>query len=176
MIICPETDSAVHTIPASAMTKNIPVVPETPNLRRMTDETMIVSIVIPDTGLRAVVAIAFAATDAKKNEKASARASAMSVAASVLLSVPKKTPVTSAARTVPTRIDERDTSRSVRSPAAPPAARNAFAAVPNEPATIFRDFRIPKMPAVAIAPTPMRRTYFAKIAAALIWAIGTVPG
>ena len=67
----------MQTIPAIAMTKNIPVVPETPNFRRMTDEMMIVSIVMPETGLRAIVAIAFAATDAKKNEKPSARASAI---------------------------------------------------------------------------------------------------
>ena len=77
MIVWPETDSAVQTMPAIAITKNIPVRPETPNSSRMTDEMMIVSIVMPDTGLRAVVAIAFAATDVKKNEKTSTRARPM---------------------------------------------------------------------------------------------------
>jgi hypothetical protein len=35
------------------------------------EEMMMVSMVIPDTGLRAVVAMALAATEAKKNEKTS---------------------------------------------------------------------------------------------------------
>ena len=48
-------------------------------------------------------------------------------------------------------------SRSVRSPAVSPR-RNACSATPNEPATIRSDFRIPKMPAVAMAPTPTKRT------------------
>ena len=74
MIVWPETESAVQTIPAIAMTKNMPVRPETPNSSRTTDEMMIVSIVIPETGLRAVVAIALAATDVKKNEKTSVSA------------------------------------------------------------------------------------------------------
>ena len=64
-------------MPAIAMTKNIPVVPDSPNFRRTTDEIMIVSIVIPETGLRAVVAIALAATEVKKNEKTSIRTSAI---------------------------------------------------------------------------------------------------
>ena len=36
--------------------------------------------------------------------------------------------------------------------------RNARAATPNDPATMRIDFRIPKIPAVAIAPTPTNRT------------------
>src|SRR5665811_1539397 len=71
VIACPETESAVHTIPAIAMTKNMPVVPDNPNCSNTTDEMMTVSMVMPDTGLRAVVAIAFAATDVKKNENTS---------------------------------------------------------------------------------------------------------
>src|ERR1035438_462234 len=68
-MVWPETDKAVHTMPAIAITKNMPAVPDMPNRSNTTDEIMTVSIVIPDTGLRAVVAIAFAATEAKKNEK-----------------------------------------------------------------------------------------------------------
>ncbi len=49
-------------------------------------------------------------------------------------------------------------SRSVLSRLCSPPARNALTAMPNEPATIFKDLMIPKMPAVAIAPTPMKRT------------------
>ena len=63
----------MQTMPAIAMTKNIPVGPERPNFRSTTDEIMIVSIVMPETGLRAVVAIALAATDVKKNENTSIR-------------------------------------------------------------------------------------------------------
>ena len=69
MIVCPETESAVHTMPAIAITKNIPVVPERPKRSSTTEEMMIVSIVIPETGLRAVVAMALAATEVKKKEK-----------------------------------------------------------------------------------------------------------
>ena len=68
VIAWPETDSAVHTMPAIAITKNMPVVPETPNRNSTTDEMMMVSMVMPETGLRAVVAIAFAATEVKKKE------------------------------------------------------------------------------------------------------------
>ena len=60
-MVCPDTESAVHTIPAMAITKNMPVGPSRPKRSRTTDEKMIVSIVIPDTGLRATVAMAFAA-------------------------------------------------------------------------------------------------------------------
>ena len=74
MMVWPETESAVHTIPASAITKNMPVVPETPKRSSTTEEMMMVSMVMPDTGLRAVVAIALAATEVKKNEKTSASA------------------------------------------------------------------------------------------------------
>ncbi len=75
-MVCPETESAVHTIPASAMTKNMPVVPETPKRSSTTEEMMMVSMVMPDTGLRAVVAMALAATEVKKNEKTQGQADA----------------------------------------------------------------------------------------------------
>src|SRR6266704_942327 len=81
VMACPDTESAVHTMPAMAITKNMPVVPETPNCSNTTEEMMIVSIVIPETGLRAVVAIALAATDVKKNENT--RVSAMPTATAV---------------------------------------------------------------------------------------------
>ena len=57
-MVWPDTDSAVQTMPAMAMTKNMPVVPDRPNCSRTTDEMMIVSMVMPETGLRAVVAMA----------------------------------------------------------------------------------------------------------------------
>ena len=56
----------MHTMPAIAITKNIPVVPESPNFKSTTEEIITVSMVMPDAGLFAVVAMAFAATDAKK--------------------------------------------------------------------------------------------------------------
>ena len=37
-------------------------------------------------------------------------------------------------------------------------ADTAFSAMPNEPATMRSDLMMPKMPAVAMAPTPMKRT------------------
>ena len=57
-MVCPDTDSAVQTMPAMAITKNIPVVPDNPNCSSTADEMMMVSMVMPDTGLRAVVAMA----------------------------------------------------------------------------------------------------------------------
>src|ERR1017187_29195 len=71
VIVWPETDKAVHTMPAIAITKNMPVVPDIPKRSNTTDEIMTVSIVMPDTRLRAVVAIGFAAAEVKKNEKSS---------------------------------------------------------------------------------------------------------
>ena len=71
MIVCPDTESAVHTMPAIAITKNIPDCPLMPKRSSTTDEMMTVSMVMPETGLRAVVAMAVAATDVKKNEKTS---------------------------------------------------------------------------------------------------------
>ena len=69
-----------------------------------------------------------------------------------------------------------DMSRSVRSRPSASPCWNAFAAIENEPITIFSDLTIPKMPAVAIAPTPMKRTYQRKICAALILEIGIGAG
>ena len=65
-MVCPDTDRAVHTMPAIAMTKNIPVGPDRPNCNSTTEEMMMVSMVMPETGLRAMVAMAFAATEVKK--------------------------------------------------------------------------------------------------------------
>ena len=68
VIACPETDNAVHTIAAITITKNMPLVLDTPNLSKTAQEMMIVSIVIPETGLRAVVAMALAATDVEEGK------------------------------------------------------------------------------------------------------------
>ena len=154
MIVCPETESAVQTIPAIAITKNMPVRPETPNSSRITDEMMIVSIVMPETGLRAVVAIALAATEVKKNEKTSTRARPISSTTDVAPRLPRKIATATEDTTTPTRIFVIAMSRSVRSIPSPSPCRNAFAAMEKEPTTIRSDFRMPKMPAVAMAPTP----------------------
>jgi len=49
-------------------------------------------------------------------------------------------------------------SRSVRSWVAASLLRNTRSAIPKEPATMRNDRTMPNMPAVAIAPTPMKRT------------------
>ena len=157
-MVCPETDSAVHTMPAIAMTKNIPAWPLMPNRSSTTDEMMTVSMVMPDTGLRAVVAIAVAATDVKKNEKTS-------------VSSESERDV-SAARQQRAE-EDRDGGRRNRRrrPAAPsPGCRDRCARRSRRRdgtpvrrwrttrATIRSDLMMPKIPAVAMAPTPMNRT------------------
>ena len=117
-----------------------------------------VSIVIPDTGLRAVVAIALAATDVKKNENSRASATPVITTAGALFRLPRKTPMASALTTTPSRMLTMGRSRSVRSPDAAPPPRNAFSATPKESATMRSDFTMPKIPAVAMAPTPTKRT------------------
>ena len=67
-------------------------------------------------------------------------------------------PTESAAMATPISILLTERSRSVRSCAWAPPALKALAAMENEPMTIGRLRMIPKMPAVAIAPTPMKRT------------------
>ena len=59
------------TTPAIAITKNIPLGPDTPKRSSTTEDTITVSIVMPEIGLRAVIAIALAATEVKKKEKTS---------------------------------------------------------------------------------------------------------
>ena len=68
---CPEAHSAAHTMPAIAITKNMPVVPERPNFSSTTAEMITVSRVMPEAGLFAVVAMALAATEVKKKAKSS---------------------------------------------------------------------------------------------------------
>ena len=105
MMVWPETDSAVQTMPAMAMTKNMPVVPAMPKRSSTTDEMMIVSIVMPETGLRAVVAMALAATEVKKNEKSSVSADAdQRRAPAWRRRLPKNTATASAPTTTPTRM------------------------------------------------------------------------
>ena len=145
-------------MPAIAMTKNIPVRPDTPNSSSTTEEMMIVSIVMPDTGLRDVVAMALAATEVKKNEKTSTSASPMSATTEVAPRLPRKIATAIAETTTPIRICMIAMSRSVRSTFPVSPWRNARAAIENEPTTILSDLMMPKMPAVAIAPTPMKRT------------------
>ena len=57
-----------------AMMKNMPVVPERPKRSSTTEEMMTVSMVMPEAGLLAVVAMALAATEAKKKAKSSVSA------------------------------------------------------------------------------------------------------
>ena len=157
-MVCPDTDSAVHTMPAIIMTKNMPVGPERPNCNSTTDDTMMVSMVMPETGLRAVVAMQSAATDVKKNEKKTTRISPATTTAGDVPRVANMMATPIALTTTPIRIAITEMSRSVRSSAAPSPPRNAFIATPNEPATTRSDFTMAKMPAVAMAPTPTKRT------------------
>src|SRR5215469_14385399 len=87
---CPDTQSATQTIPDNAMTKNIPVAPERPNLSSTTAETMTVSNVMPDAGLFAVAAMALAATVVKKNEKSSVSTRPSAKTLQVTCNCPKK--------------------------------------------------------------------------------------
>src|ERR1022692_4507092 len=139
---CPEVESAVHTMPAMVITKNMPVVPESPNRNSTTDEMMMVSMVMPETGLRAVVAMALAATEVKKNEKSSVSARPTRIAAGEAARLPSKMATPMALTITPISIASMEMSRSVRSKPASPAAlaswprRNARAAMANDPATI----------------------------------------
>src|ERR1017187_2709939 len=130
-MVCPETERAVHTMPASAMTKNMPVVPERPNRSSTTEEIMMVSMVIPDTGFRAVVAMALAATDAKKNENTSVRASPAKITAGEPERLARKAATAMALAITPSRMAMTEMSRSVRSPWVSPR-RKARMAMPNE--------------------------------------------
>src|SRR5208337_3693854 len=150
VIVCPETDNAVHTIPAMAITKNMPEVPDKPNRSNTADEIIIVSMVMPETGLRAVVAMALAATDVKKKEKTSVSASPIATAVQDAARWPRSMATPIAPTTTPRKMDIIGMSRSVRSSAAPPLLRNTRKAIPNDPATMRNDLTMPKMPAVAI--------------------------
>ncbi len=70
----------------------------------------------------------------------------------------KNTPIATVAMTTPIRMVVIGMSRSVRSRLVSSPWRNALAAMENEPATMRSDLMMPKMPAVAMAPTPMKRT------------------
>src|ERR1035437_3883666 len=114
-------ESAVHTMPAMAITKNMPVGPESPNRRSTTQEIMMVSMVMPETGLRAVVAMALAATEVKKKEKSSVSARPARTAAGDPLRLPRNAATPMAETITPSRIDITEISRSVRSgPASAP--------------------------------------------------------
>ena len=134
-MVWPETDSAVQTMPAIAMTKNMPVVPERPNLSSTTDEMMIVSIVMPDTGLRAVVAIALAATEVKKKEKTSVSSRPTRRRGACCRGFRRRSP-TPSADTTPDQDRHHGHVPVGALDAAPSPLRNAFAAIENDPATI----------------------------------------
>src|SRR6188474_3769974 len=91
VMVWPETESAVHTMPAIIMTKNMPVVPERPNWSSTTDDTIMVNMVMPETGLRAVVAMHRAATEVKKNEKNRTNTTPMAATAIDEWSLPSST-------------------------------------------------------------------------------------
>ncbi len=63
-----------------------------------------------------------------------------------------------ALRITPSSREITGTSRSVRSTPSASPCRKARSAMVNDPATIFSDLMMPKMPAVAMAPTPMNLT------------------
>jgi hypothetical protein len=108
--------------------------------------------------LRAVVAMALAATEVKKKEKARVSRSPTSITSSEVPRVLKNTAAPSALRTTPSSITFAGRSRSVRSWSWASPWRKARTAMPKEPTTTRRDLTMPKIPAVAMAPTPMRRT------------------
>ena len=117
-----------------------------------------VSIVMPETGLRAVVATALAATEVKKNEKTSVSARPAATTASETGKCPRNAATAIAPRMTPIRRAMTGMSRSVRSACAASPWRKARNAMPNDPATTRSERMIPTMPAVAMAPTPMKRT------------------
>ena len=117
-----------------------------------------VSIVIPETGLRAVVAMAFAATEVKKNEKMSVRARPMATTLQEGARCPRSMATPMAPSTIPRKMAIIGTSRSVRSSVAVSLLRNTRSAIPNELATMRNDLTMPNIPAVVIAPTPTKRT------------------
>ncbi len=148
VIVCPDTDSAVQTIPAIAITKNIPAGAAQPEPQQHHDEMMIVSIVIPDTGLRAMVAMALAATEAKKNEKTnvSTRPTTMTDGEPEML-VKNTATASGAQHHAEQDGDERDVAvRALEGVGALGPQRKALNAIENEPATTRRDLMMPKMP------------------------------
>ena len=158
-MVWPETDSAVQTIPAMAITKNMPVVPESPNRSSTTAEMMMVSIVIPETGFRAVVAMAFAATEAKKKEKTTVSARPHSDHRQGRVELSQENRHADCAEN--DSDEDRDRGdvpvralQTVRRALCGKSARRSQ----KEPATILSDLMMPKIPAVAIVPTPMKRT------------------
>ena len=117
-----------------------------------------VSMVMPETGLRAVVAMAFAATEVKKNEKTSASTRPDRDHGPGDRQMPEEDRHGDRAHH---HAEEESLSSACRDRCAPVVAspwRKARSAIPNEPATTLSDLTMPKMPAVAIAPTPMKRT------------------
>ena len=121
---------------------------------------MTVSIVMPETGLRAIVAMALAATEVKKNENTSVSIRASAIATATLgSSVPKKT-ATPTDGDRPRRCQLRH-DRDVAIGALAAASRRGGTRARRSrtsAATMRSDLMMPKMPAVAIAPTPMKRT------------------
>ena len=94
------------------------MVPDKPNRSNTADEIIIVSMVMPETGLRAVVAMALAATDVKKNEKTSVSASPIATAVQDAARWPRSMATPIAPTTTPRKMDIIGMSRSVRSSAA----------------------------------------------------------
>ena len=134
--------------------------PDTPKRSSTTDETMIVSIVMPETGLRAMVAIALAATEVKKKEKTSVSSEPDEQRTAALPAASRRRPRRRASQTTtPTSMrHDRDVAVGALAGVRPRRAGRRATAIANEPATMRSDFRMPKIPAVAIAPTPMKRT------------------
>jgi len=102
-------------MPAMAITKNMPAVPDTPKRNNTADDKMMVSMVMPETGLRAVVATALAATEVKKNEKSRTSRSPTPTTVHETGKLPRNAATAMALMMTPMRIEIMDTSRSVRS-------------------------------------------------------------
>ena len=120
---------------------------------------MTVSMVMPEAGLLAVVAMALAATEAKKKAKSSVSTRPRTRTVQETCRRPKKMATARAPATTPRRMVSMGMSRSVRSGVRGiRRGRKACSAMPKEPAMTRSDLMTPKMPAVAMAPTPMKRT------------------
>ena len=117
------------------------------------------SMVMPEAGLFAVVAMALAATEAKKKAKSKREREAHGRGRSRRPEGAQKKMATAMALTMmPSRIVVwrcRDRCARIVSAA---RERKARSAMPKEPAMTRSDLMTPKMPAVAMAPTPIKRT------------------
>ena len=169
----PAIERAVHTTPPMMAAATIPEAPLRPTATIITDDSMSVISVIPDTGLLPTMAMAFAATVV--NRKAiTATMSIPTTACQILKSTTptkKKTNVTNKAIPTPMAIIFIGRSRCVRSTATDDALLLPFiseAANPTALRIMLHDRMIPMIPAIAIPPIPMCRAKVENICSVVI--------